>query len=92
LGTIGVLESGIDKVEDYLGIENLYETANTPLISFLNNSIRAKELFRKDRDYVVVNGTRPSRPKRASRSRPKTRPWHRSLCRTTSGSTPNSRV
>ena len=54
--TIGVLESGIDKVEDYLGITNLYETANTPLISFLNNSIRAKELFRKDRDYVVVNG------------------------------------
>ena len=54
--TIGVLESGIDKVEDYLGIENLYESANTPLISFLNNSIRAKELFRKDRDYVVVDG------------------------------------
>lgn len=54
--TIGVLEAGIDKVEDYLGIENLYESANTPLISFLNNSIRAKELFRRDRDYVVVNG------------------------------------
>lgn len=54
--TIGVLETGIDKVEDYLGIGNLYETANTPLISFLNNSIRAKELFRKDKDYVVVDG------------------------------------
>ena len=54
--TIGVLEPGIDKVEDYLGITNLYETANTPLISFLNNSIRAKELFRKDKDYVVVDG------------------------------------
>ncbi|NBU23711.1 MAG: preprotein translocase subunit SecA [Actinobacteria bacterium] len=54
--TVGVLESGIDKVEDYLGINNLYESANTPLISFLNNAIRAKELFRKDRDYVVVNG------------------------------------
>ena len=54
--TIGVLEAGIDKVEDYLGITNLYETANTPLISFLNNSIRAKELFRKDKDYVVVDG------------------------------------
>ena len=54
--TIGVLESGIDKVEDYLGITNLYESANTPLISFLNNAIRAKELFRKDRDYVVVGG------------------------------------
>lgn len=54
--TVAVLESGIDKVEDYLGITNLYETANTPLISFLNNSIRAKELFRRDRDYVVTNG------------------------------------
>ena len=54
--TIGVLESGIDKVEDYLGIDNLYESANTPLISFLNNAIRAKELFRKDKDYVVVDG------------------------------------
>ena len=54
--TVGVLEAGIDKVEDYLGITNLYETANTPLISFLNNSIRAKELFRRDRDYVIVNG------------------------------------
>ena len=54
--TVGVLESGIDKVEDYLGIDNLYESANTPLISFLNNAIKAKELFRKDRDYVVVDG------------------------------------
>jgi preprotein translocase subunit SecA len=54
--TVAVLEDGIDKVEDYLGINNLYETANTPLISFLNNAVRAKELFRRDRDYVVVNG------------------------------------
>jgi len=54
--TIGILEDGIDKVEDHLGIENLYETANTPLISFLNNSIKAKELFKNDRDYVVVDG------------------------------------
>ena len=43
--TIGILESGITKVEDYLGIDNLYETTNTPLISFLNNSIRATALF-----------------------------------------------
>ncbi len=54
--TIGVLESGITKVEDHLGIDNLYESANTPLISFLNNSIKAKELFRRDKDYVVMNG------------------------------------
>ncbi|ALD64358.1 preprotein translocase subunit SecA [Glutamicibacter soli] len=54
--TIGVLESGIEKVEDYLGIDNLYESNNTPLIGFLNNAIKAKELFKKDKDYVVVNG------------------------------------
>jgi preprotein translocase subunit SecA len=53
---VGILEPGIEKVEDYLGISNLYETANTPLISFLNNSIRAKALFKRDKDYVVMNG------------------------------------
>ncbi len=54
--TVGVLESGIEKVEDYLGIDNLYESANTPLISFLNNAIKASALFKKDKDYVVLNG------------------------------------
>ncbi|MEO6513033.1 MAG: preprotein translocase subunit SecA [Nocardioides sp.] len=54
--TISVLEPGIYKVEDHLGIENLYESANTPLISFLNNSIKAKELFRNDKEYVVMEG------------------------------------
>ncbi|MGK9148803.1 preprotein translocase subunit SecA [Plantibacter flavus] len=54
--TVGVLEPGIEKVEDYLGIDNLYESANTPLISFLNNAIKASALFKKDKDYVVMNG------------------------------------
>ncbi|QZY52972.1 preprotein translocase subunit SecA [Leucobacter tenebrionis] len=54
--TIGVLEPGIEKVEDHLGITNLYESVNTPLISFLNNSIKAKALFTRDKDYVVLNG------------------------------------
>ena len=54
--TVGVLEPGIEKVEDYLGIDNLYESANTPLISFLNNSIKATALFKRDKDYVVMNG------------------------------------
>jgi preprotein translocase subunit SecA len=54
--TVGVLESGIAKVEDLLGIENLYDTVNTPLIGYLNNSIKAKELFKRDKDYVVMNG------------------------------------
>ncbi|MFC5280836.1 preprotein translocase subunit SecA [Arcanobacterium canis] len=54
--TVGVLEPGIDKVEDMLGIENLYESVNTPLIGYLNNAIKAKELFHKDKDYIVTNG------------------------------------
>jgi len=47
---------GIEKVEDRLGIENLYESANTPLIGYLNNSIKAKELFKRDKDYVIADG------------------------------------
>ena len=54
--TIGVLEPGIEHVEDLLGIENLYESLNTPLMSFLNKSIKAKELFKRDKDYIVKNG------------------------------------
>ncbi|MGN6635109.1 MAG: preprotein translocase subunit SecA, partial [Oryzihumus sp.] len=54
--TVGVLESGIEKVEDYLGIDNLYESVNTPLIGYLNNAIKAKELFKRDKDYVNMNG------------------------------------
>jgi len=54
--TIGILEQGVTKVEELLGIENLYEAANTTLIGYLNNSIKAKELFKRDKDYVVMNG------------------------------------
>ncbi|MEN1976843.1 preprotein translocase subunit SecA [Cellulomonas olei] len=54
--TIGVLEPGIERVEDYLGIDNLYESLNTPLIGFLNNAIKAKELFKRDKDYIVDKG------------------------------------
>jgi len=54
--TIAVIEEGVTKVEQLLGIENLYEAANTTLIGYLNNAVRAKELFKRDKDYVVMNG------------------------------------
>ena len=54
--TVGILEDGVTKVEELLQIENLYEAANTSLIGYLNNSVRAKELFKRDKDYVVMNG------------------------------------
>jgi preprotein translocase subunit SecA len=54
--TVGITEAGVERVEDELGIDNLYDPVNTPLVSFLNNSLKAKELFKKDKDYVVMNG------------------------------------
>ena len=54
--TVSVLDEGVTKVENSLGITNLYEAANTPMIGYLNNAIRAKELFKRDKDYVVMNG------------------------------------
>ncbi|WP_380167534.1 preprotein translocase subunit SecA [Jannaschia sp. R86511] len=54
--TVGISEEGISLVEDHLGVDNLYEAENTPLIGFLNNAVKAKELYRRDKDYVVVEG------------------------------------
>ncbi|GHA10717.1 preprotein translocase subunit SecA [Streptomyces echinoruber] len=54
--TVSIHESGVQKVEDWLGIDNLYESVNTPLVGFLNNAIKAKELFKRDKDYVVIDG------------------------------------
>ncbi|MGH3913353.1 MAG: preprotein translocase subunit SecA [Pseudonocardiaceae bacterium] len=53
---VGVSEEGVALVEDQLGIDNLYEAANTPLVGFLNNALKAKELFTKDKDYIVRSG------------------------------------
>jgi preprotein translocase subunit SecA len=53
---VQIYESAIDHVEDQLGIENLYDTVNSPLVAFLNNAVKAKELYKRDRDYVVMNG------------------------------------
>src|SRR5690242_3183069 len=54
--TIGIHELGVEFVEDQLGIDNLYEAANSPLVSYLNNAIKAKELFQRDKDYIVRDG------------------------------------
>ncbi|MCV7089290.1 preprotein translocase subunit SecA [Mycobacterium interjectum] len=54
--TVGVHEKGVEFVEDQLGIDNLYEAANSPLVSYLNNALKAKELFTRDKDYIVRDG------------------------------------
>ncbi|MER7206906.1 preprotein translocase subunit SecA [Streptosporangium sp. NPDC000239] len=54
--TVGIFESGVEKVEDWLGIDNLYKPEHTHLVGFLNNALKAKELYKKDKDYIVVDG------------------------------------
>ncbi|MDQ2835816.1 MAG: preprotein translocase subunit SecA [Actinomycetota bacterium] len=54
--TIAVTEQGVEFVEDQLGIDNLYEAANTPLVGYLNNALKAQELYKRDRDYIVRDG------------------------------------
>ncbi len=53
---LSITEEGVTKVEEILGIGNLYIAENTPMIGYLNNAVRAKELFKRDKDYVVMNG------------------------------------
>ncbi|WP_018020133.1 preprotein translocase subunit SecA [Corynebacterium ciconiae] len=54
--TIGVKEEGVAFVEDQLGIDNLYAPEHSQLVSYLNNALKAKELFTRDKDYIVRNG------------------------------------
>jgi len=54
--TVAVTEAGVAKVEDALGLDNLYEHVHTPLVHHLQNALRAKELYKRDVDYIVTNG------------------------------------
>src|SRR5689334_16449113 len=54
--TVGVTEDGVTLVEDQLGIDNLYEATNSQLVGYLNNALKVKELFKRDKDYIVTNG------------------------------------
>src|SRR3954449_12061923 len=54
--TVGVTEEGVAYIEDQLGIDNLYEAANTPLVGYLNNALKVKELYHRDKDYIVRDG------------------------------------
>ncbi len=49
-------DEGIERVEKSLGIENLYDQVSSNLVLHLKQALRAKELYLRDRDYVVMNG------------------------------------
>jgi len=50
------LPEGIEKVEKSLGVDNLYDDVSTSLVHQLQVAIKAKELYRKDRDYLIADG------------------------------------
>jgi preprotein translocase subunit SecA len=54
--TIAVTEKGVARVEELLGVDNLYDSLNTPLVHHLQNAIRAQELYRRDDEYIVRDG------------------------------------
>ena len=48
-------EQGIEKLERFFNIENLFTEKTSPLVNYLNNALKANVLFKKDVDYIVVN-------------------------------------
>jgi preprotein translocase subunit SecA len=53
--TVAVNEAGIARVEELLGIENLYDQVQTHLVHYLDSALKAKTLYKRDRDYIVDN-------------------------------------
>lgn len=56
LRSVTINDSGIEKVERAMGIDNLYSPQNLRLVRYLEESLKAKALFHKDKEYVVKNG------------------------------------
>ncbi|MGC8510350.1 MAG: preprotein translocase subunit SecA [Acidimicrobiales bacterium] len=54
--TVMPTESGIEKVERQLGVANLYDAVATNYVHQLGQALRAKELFHRDKDYLVDAG------------------------------------
>ena len=54
--SVSILDSGIEKVQKLIGVQNLYDPEHSRLVHFLQESLRAKALFRRDKDYVVKDG------------------------------------
>ncbi len=51
-----ITEAGIDKIEEMLGIGNIYDEKGVRYVRHLESALRARALFQRDRDYVVKNG------------------------------------
>ncbi len=54
--TVAPTEEGIEKVERQLGIDNLYDVVAANLVHQLTQALKAKELYKRDKDYIVIDG------------------------------------
>jgi preprotein translocase subunit SecA len=54
--TVVPTEAGIDKVERQLGVENLYDAVAVGYVHQLGKALEAKELYQRDKDYLVADG------------------------------------
>ncbi len=54
--TVSPLEAGIERVENALGVENLYDEVSSNLVHHLSAALKAKELYRRDKDYIIQDG------------------------------------
>ena len=54
--TVSITPAGIEKVEKFIGVNNLYAPENLRLVHYLEESLKAKALFKRDKDYVIKNG------------------------------------
>ncbi len=53
--SVSLTDKGIEKVQNILGVENLYSTKNTRLVYHMEQALRAQVVFKRDKDYVVTN-------------------------------------
>ena len=54
--TVAPTDEGVEAVEKALGVENMYDEVSQNLVHQLQAALRAKELFKRDKDYVVQRG------------------------------------
>ena len=54
--TVAPTEEGIEKVEQALGVDNLYDAVSQNLVHQLQAALKAKELYKRDRDYIIADG------------------------------------
>ena len=54
--TVAVTEEGVARVEEFLGLDNLYDHVNVDLVHHLEAALKAKELYKRDVEYVVQHG------------------------------------